>query len=78
MGRFLYVQLIWERDLIARAVDQWTRELPVLPERGSIYDRNGELLAGNTAAYTLYARANAVKEPEETARTLSSLLRALL
>ena len=72
--RFLYVQLIWERDLIARAVDQWTRELPVLPERGAIYDRNGELLAGNTAAYTLYARANAVKEPEETARTLSSLL----
>lgn len=74
LGRFFYVQLIWERDLIARAVDQWTRELPVLPERGAIYDRNGELLAGNTAAYTLYARANAVKEPEETARTLSSLL----
>ena len=74
LGRFFYVQLIWERELIARAVDQWTRELPVAPERGNIFDASGELLAGNTAAYTLYARANAVKDAEKTARALSSLL----
>ena len=74
LGRFFYVQLIWERDLIARAVGQWTRELPIVPERGSIYDTNGELLAGNATACTLYARANAVDNAEETARTLSSLL----
>lgn len=74
LGRFLYVQLIWERELLARAVDQWTRELPVAPERGNIFDANGELLAGNTAAYTLYARANAVQDAEKTARALSSLL----
>lgn len=74
LGRFFYVQLIWERELIARAVDQWTRELPVSPERGNIYDANGELLAGNAAAYTLYARANAVRDAEKTARALSSLL----
>ena len=74
LGRFFYVQLVWERELLARAVDQWTRELPVAPERGNIFDASGELLAGNTAAYTLYARANAVKDAEETARALSSLL----
>ena len=74
LGRFFYVQLVWERELIARAVDQWTRELPVSPERGNIFDANGELLAGNTAAYTLYARANAVRDAEKTARALSSLL----
>lgn len=74
LGRFFYVQLVWERELLARAVDQWTRELPVSPERGNIFDANGELLAGNTAAYTLYARANAVKDAEKTARALSSLL----
>ena len=74
LGRFFYVQLIWERELLARAVDQWTRELPVAPERGNIFDASGELLAGNTAAYTLYARANAVQDAEETARALSSLL----
>ena len=74
LGRFFYVQLVWERELLARAVDQWTRELPVAPERGNIFDASGELLAGNTAAYTLYARANAVKDAEKTARALSSLL----
>lgn len=74
LGRFFYVQFVWERELIARAVDQWTRELPVSPERGNIFDANGELLAGNTAAYTLYARANAVRDAEKTARALSSLL----
>ena len=74
LGRFFYVQLVWEHELLARAVDQWTRELPVAPERGNIFDANGELLAGNTAAYTLYARANAVKDAEKTARALSSLL----
>ena len=74
LGRFFYVQLVWERELLARAVDQWTRELPVAPERGNIFDASGELLAGNTAAYTLYARANAVKDAEKTARALFSLL----
>ena len=74
LGRFFYVQLVWERELLARAVDQWTRELPVAPERGNIFDASGELLAGNTAAYTLYARANAVQDVEKTARALSSLL----
>ena len=74
LGRFFYVQLVWERELLARAVDQWTRELPVAPERGNIFDANGELLAGNAAAYTLYARANAVQDTEKTARALSSLL----
>ena len=65
--------LFW-RELLARAVDQWTRELPVVPERGSIFDANGELLAGNATAYTLYARANAVRDAEKTAKALSSLL----
>ena len=74
LGRFFYVQLVWERELLARAVDQWTRELPVAPERGNIFDASGELIAGNTAAYTLYARANAVQDAEKTARALSSLL----
>ena len=74
LGRSFYVQLVRRRELLARAVDQWTRELPVVPERGSIFDANGELLAGNATAYTLYARANAVRDAEKTAKALSSLL----
>ena len=72
--RFFYIQVIWEDDLNARAIDQWTREIPVSAGRGNIYDRNGELLAGNVAAYSVYARANAVTDAENTATLLAGTL----
>ena len=64
LARFFYVQVIWEDELNYLALDQWTREIPVVAERGKIYDRNGELLAGNKSAYSVFARANAVKDKE--------------
>ena len=70
------MQVFWKEELLYRALDQWTREIPVVAERGSIYDRNGELLAGNSTAYSVYARANAVEDAEGTARVLSQLLGA--
>ena len=72
--RFFYIQVIWEDDLNARAIDQWTREIPVSAGRGNIYDRNGELLAGNVATYSVYARANAVTDAENTATLLAGML----
>lgn len=74
LARFFYVQVIWKDDLNARALDQWTREIPISAGRGNIYDANGELLAGNTPAYTVYARANAVADAEGEAETLSAAL----
>ncbi len=72
--RFFYVQVIWEDELVAKAVDQWTREIPVVAQRGVITDRNGELLAGNVTSYSVFARANAVADVDETARFLSQTL----
>ena len=57
-----------------RALDQWTRELPIVAERGKIVDRNGVVLADNTTAYTVFARSNAVKDKEKTAALLASAL----
>ncbi len=57
-----------------RALDQWTREIPVVSARGKITDRNGEVLAGNQTAYSVYARANAVEDPDAAAHVLSALL----
>ena len=74
LARFFYIQVIWEDDLNARALDQWTRELPVSAGRGNIYDANGELLAGNVPAYSLYARSNAVTDAEGAANVLSGVL----
>ena len=73
-GRYLYVQVIWQEELTARALDQWTREIPLVAERGLIVDRNGEVLVENDTAYTVYARANAIKDKERTASALSSAL----
>lgn len=74
LARFFYVQVIWEDELNYLALDQWTREIPVVAERGKIYDRNGELLAGNKSAYSVFARANAVKDKEYAAQFLSAAL----
>ncbi len=74
LGRFFYIQLIWEDELHYLALDQWTREIPVNAGRGVITDRNGEILAGNRAGYGIYARANAVEDAENTAHILSGLL----
>ena len=56
------------------AVDQWTREIPVVANRGRIFDRNGVLLAGNSTAYSVFARASAVKDAEGSAALLSAQL----
>ena len=74
LGRFLYIQLIWEDELHYLALDQWTREIPVNAGRGLIVDANGELLAGNRAGYGVYARASAVEDPEGAATLLADTL----
>ena len=55
-------------------MDQWTREIPIVAERGKIVDRNGVVLADNDTAYTIFARSNAVKDKQGAARVLSSIV----
>lgn len=73
-ARFFYVQVIWSEELGYRAIDQWTREIPIVAERGKITDRNGVVLADNATAYTVFARSNAVKDKEKTALRLAECL----
>ncbi len=72
--RFLYIQVIWKDELNYLALDQWTREIPVVANRGRIVDKNGEVLAGNETSYSVFARANAVKDAEKSASVLSAAL----
>ena len=74
LGRFFYIQAIWEDDLHYLALDQWTREIPVVASRGKIVDRNGELLAGNSTAYSVFARPNAIEDKAYTAQFLAATL----
>ena len=73
-ARFLYVQVLWSEELGYRALDQWTRELPIVAKRGKITDRNGVVLADNSTAYTVFARSNAIKDKATTASLLSKAL----
>ncbi len=68
------MQVIWSEELNYRALDQWTRELPIVAKRGKITDRNGVVLADNSTAYTVFARANAIKNKEKNATLLAEAL----
>lgn len=68
------MQVAWSGELAGRAIDQWTREIPVIAERGAITDRNGELLAGNATKFSVFARSNAVTDAEDAAQKLSAAL----
>ncbi len=74
LGRFFYVQVAWSEELNYRALDQWTREIPIVAKRGKITDRNGVVLADNDTAYTVFARSNAIGEKSATATLLADAL----
>lgn len=68
------MQVLWSEELGYRALDQWTREIPIVAERGQITDRNGIVLADNRTAYTVFARSNALTDKEKTATILAEIL----
>ena len=73
-GRLLYVQVIWGRDLQSKAIDQWTREIPIVASRGKIVDQNGIILATNDDTFTVFARKSAINDFNELSKVLSSVL----
>ena len=74
LGRLFYVQVIWGDELQEKAIDQWTREIPVIASRGKITDINGVILADNNDTYTIFVRKKALKSINETASILSEVL----
>ena len=74
LGRLFYIQIIWGKDLQVKAIDQWTRELPLVAKRGVITDRNGVVLADNDQTFSVFIRARSVVNAKEVASVLSSLL----
>lgn len=62
--------------LTARGVRQWTREGVVTARRGSIVDRNGDVLCQSTTAYIVSVNPQLVDEPEKTAGVLAPVIGA--
>lgn len=74
LGRIFYVQVIWGEDLQEKAIDQWTREIPIIASRGKIIDCNGVILADNEDTYSIFVRKKAVTDLEYTCEVLSKAL----
>jgi len=74
LSRFVYLQVVRYADFQAQAEDNRITLLPVPPQRGLIFDRNGVLLADNVPAYTLEIVPNRVEDLERTIDALSQVL----
>ena len=72
IGRLIAFQIVQGREWADRASD--TVRVVARPERGTIYDRHGTVLAANGADYQISIAPNLVYEPEELATALTSVL----
>ena len=72
VGRLFAFQLVQGQDWADRATDEV--RIIAEPQRGTIYDRNGAVLAANGADYQISVSPNLVSEPEQLATALTSIL----
>jgi penicillin-binding protein 2 len=72
--RLFYLQVIRHDDLLEQAENNRTTILPTVPNRGTIIDRNGIVLANNYSAYTLEITPSRVKDLEATIDSLSEIV----
>nr|WP_303740618.1 stage V sporulation protein D [Lutispora saccharofermentans] len=72
--RLFQIQVVDGAEYQQKAMEQWTRDVPVPSKRGIIYDRNGKELATSAPAYEIYVRPVEVKDKEIVAQTLSEVL----
>lgn len=68
------MQLVKGKWLQEKAIDQWTRELPLNAQRGNIVDSNGVTLATNYSTYDVYVRPSMVTRDRDVAYVLSNVL----
>ncbi len=73
--RLGYIQIVWGKKLQTRALEQWTRDLPVTADRGDITDTNGIVFASSGTSYTVYVRPNSVSNHSLIAELLSQALK---
>ncbi len=73
--RLSYVQIFLGATYYDRALDLWSRSVPVEGRRGNIYDRNGNLIVGNSLAPTVVVIPRQVKNKDQTAHTLAKILK---
>jgi len=74
ISRAFQLQILSAKYLQKLARKQHTKVLFLQPERGIIYDRNGEKLAASLTAGSVFADPSKINDRAETAEKISSLL----
>ena len=72
--RLIYLQVIIAPVYAAQAEESRTVGFYVEPRRGTIYDRNGHILAISVDATTIYANPSEVTDPATTARIIAETI----
>ncbi len=72
--RLFQVQVVQAADLADQGLDQRLVTRDLAPQRGKIYDRNGELLAMTVEAQSIWANPTQVEEPLWVAQQVGGLL----
>ncbi|RUO80450.1 penicillin-binding protein 2 [Idiomarina tyrosinivorans] len=74
VANLYYLQVIEYQSLQTRSNDNRIKLLPLAPNRGLIYDRNGQLLAENVPIFSLDVVPEEVSDIETTLKDLQRLL----
>jgi cell division protein FtsI/penicillin-binding protein 2 len=77
LGQLMRIQVIPQADDFIKQADLFAGEwVTIFPARGQIYDRWGNLLAGNTTVYEVGVELREVRNPDTIAMTLAAVLDA--
>ena len=74
LTRFVYLQVANYDEYQSAAEDNRISILPIVPNRGLIFDRNGVVLARNFSAYTLEITPSKVADLDDTIDELAKLI----
>lgn len=74
LARFVYLQVIKHSHYETLAENNRISIVPIVPSRGTIRDRNGEVLARNYSGYTLEITPSKVKDMEDLISQLALLV----
>src|ERR1700690_2089909 len=73
-GRGAYLQLYQHKEYLGRANRQQRRTIEITPHRGSIYDRNMNLLAKSIPVQSAFAVPTEIKDVTMATRLLAGVL----
>ncbi len=72
--RLTYIQVFNNEYITKRALELWSRNIPIEGKRGNIYDRNGVLLVTNELAPSIAIIPKQIEDKEAVASFLSEVL----